>query len=326
MGIIFHISLLGNKYDIPFTVNSLLPYQAHRMDGTLVQELRRRATGCRRIALVNLEKAIRTKLDDAKFSTISSTFVFALEFCQQLSTFWSCTPQPHRREVSGLQTPRNSKKEYKNLWWGPECIQAQQVVRLKVSLSSIHLDRKVLNDKPPQAEGSGRQTLVFMKVHSIFSESSQVRNNAPTAAPFVSGVLFGLVPVSDEEGTNRSLSIFFDRPKRLACFSGGRHNLPPPPKDYVFFPLLKSGFEVAVPVWFISGRYYPDVPGKGAIQVSSLNEARLMALSGLMGSADSVASPTVHKSSRAKMIEHAYKEGKEQAQKFIFDVGTQLQQ
>lgn len=208
MGIIFHISLLGNKYDIPFTVNSLLPYQAHGMDGTLVQELRRRATGCRRIALVNLEKAIRTKLDDAKFSTVSSTFVFALEFCQQLSTFWSCTPQPHRREVSGLQTPRNSKKEYKNLWWGPECIQAQQVVRLKVSLSSIHLDRKVLNDKPPQAEGSGRQTLVFMKVHSIFSESSQVRNNAPTAAPFVSGVLFGLVPVSDEEGTNRSLSIF----------------------------------------------------------------------------------------------------------------------
>ena len=98
---------------------------------------------------------------------------------------------------------------------------------------------------------------------------------------------------------------------------GEGHDLPPPPNGHVFFPLLKDGIEAVLPVAFISGRYYPDIPGKGAIQGSSLNEPRLLALVGLEHSLESAIGPTVYKATRAQMVEHAYKEGKAEAQKIV---------
>lgn len=97
-----------------------------------------------------------------------------------------------------------------------------------------------------------------------------------------------------------------------------------PPKGNVFYPLLKEGFEVVVPIVFISGRYYPEILEQGAIQgPPPQEEARLMALTGLVHSADTVIGPTVYKVTRAQMVEFAYKEGKERAQNIISGAGTQ---
>jgi len=213
-GTIFHVSPLGNKHDIPFKIDQLLPYQAYRMEGTLVRELHRHATGSSRISLLNLEKVAGSKLDDDRFSIISSTCIFAIEFCQQLSVVWSCTADqgPHQPSSPthrlrsggqpGLQTPRYPRrKEYNTLWWGPERIRSQQMVRLKVPLSSIHLNQKASNAQFVQwVEGSSHKATVFLKIRSIFSESSEVRKDALSTTPFVSGGLFALIFESDPRG------------------------------------------------------------------------------------------------------------------------------
>lgn len=212
-----YVSLLGNKHDAAFTIDRLLPYQAYRMEETLVQELRRRGAGTRRIPLLNMEKVIGTKLDDAKLSVVSSTCVFALTFSQHLSTVWSCTsdlkshqPSPSACRLRRGRKPgtpqRPLKKEYNTLWWGPERIRLQQIVRLKASLSSVRLDQQVLNAQfTPEAKDSGPTTSVFLKIRSIFSETLEARNSGPGTNPFVSGVLFGLVSDADQRGGSLQL-------------------------------------------------------------------------------------------------------------------------
>ena len=221
-GTIFHVSPLGNKYDIPFKLDHLLPYQAYRMEGNLVRELHRHAKGSSRITLLNLEKASGTKLDDHRLSIISSTCIFAIEFCQQLSTVWSCTidqgfhqpssstQRPQREGEPGLQTLQHSwRKEYNTLWWGPERIQSQQMVRLKVPLSSVHLNRGTSNVQFAQGvEGGGPTALVFLKVRSIFSESLEVRKDVPSTSPFISGGLFALISESDPRGELSAVQCF----------------------------------------------------------------------------------------------------------------------
>jgi len=79
-----------------------------------------------------------------------------------------------------------------------------------------------------------------------------------------------------------------------------------------------------VPIAFIGGRYYPEIPGNGAIQGQSSEETRLMALTGLAHSADTTIGPTVYKATRAQMVEFAYREGKGRAQSIISGAGTPL--
>ena len=114
--------------------------------------------------------------------------------------------------------------------------------------------------------------------------------------------------------------------RRTNCISarnlGGESDLPLPPKGNIFAPLLKEGFEVVVPIGFVGGRYYPEIPGRGAIQGSSSHEARLKALTGLVHSTDSAIGPTVYKATRAQMVEFAYKESKGRAQNIISGAGN----
>ena len=213
-GTVYHVSLLGNKHDIAFTINHLLPYQAYRMDGAMVQELRRRGVGRRRIALLDLEKVTGTELDDSRFSVISSTCIFALTFSQQLSAVWSCTsdPEPRRPSASTYQLQeewrpetrqRSRKKQYSTLWWGPERIRLQQIVRLKISLPSVRFDRQILNARfTPGPKESGPTTLLFLKIRSIFFDTPEARDDGPGTNPSVSGALFGLVSDADQRGAS----------------------------------------------------------------------------------------------------------------------------
>ena len=82
----------------------------------------------------------------------------------------------------------------------------------------------------------------------------------------------------------------------------GSSDLPPPPCGKAFRPLLKEGYEIVLPVTVLGGRYYGSSRGPENDLVLDIQA----------GSLDPIA-PTTFYSTRAKMAEHAYTAGRQQA-------------
>lgn len=80
----------------------------------------------------------------------------------------------------------------------------------------------------------------------------------------------------------------------------GSQDLPTPPHGKVFRPLLKSGWEIVLPVAALVGRYYGEIENDDLVHRSHARS---------LGST----TPTTFCSSRAKMVEYAYTSGRTQA-------------
>ncbi|KAJ7170508.1 hypothetical protein C8R43DRAFT_982000 [Mycena crocata] len=234
-----------------------------------------------------------------------------------------------------------NQTRFQGMWWGGERIWADELVRLKVPRSCLapagaqHIfapsapgnKAKSLidsqgHDRDPAAYGALSRG-VFMKIDTIcIAEGTGSRECR------VCGMLYELAD-ADWEDPNlpRNVeSISTGIPSTTIASAGQSPGpreshffaLPPPPAGYKFRPILAPGYEAALSLSIISGRYYPGLL-QHPLMTPYLNDvmplspetmmsvSHLWALEGLFGGYKNSVDPTKYKPHREKMISDATK-------------------
>jgi len=198
------VTLIGITHNVSITPGSMMPYRAHRVGETLVCVFQRCCRGETRVRLLNLDRCLRTELDDNLFSVVSSAFLFAITFSERLATLWSWTSKSNITDRGpvvaapsqsryALRSRRSKTEQYDALWWGPECIERGQLVQLKMSQDVISISED-LSVAPPlttnHSAGPGRPT--FLQIFSITHRQKSQRIEGSLAGPVVAGMIFEL--------------------------------------------------------------------------------------------------------------------------------------
>lgn len=209
------VTLLGNIRDVRVSLQAMVPYQAHRVEEATIRKLQPTRRKRIRAALLDLEEYGGTVMDDSRFSTISSAFLFAISFSVHLATMWSWTANS---EITGpvsastrslprryaLRSQKHKEERYGVLWWGPERIEERQLVQLKMSPSAIFTNPDTPTASVFTAYPTGLDQPIFLQIHSMFYRQKPQKKGDHLVGPVVAGMIFDLVDESQYGTRSRS--------------------------------------------------------------------------------------------------------------------------
>jgi hypothetical protein len=162
------------------------------------------------------------------------------------------------------------RTEYEGLWWGPEKIWIDDLVRLKPLRGefSPQGNSRVLPPSSPgtsaaaedriasssQTGGSQHRGL-FLLVKSFQPANPLVAKSQIKSRMIVTGILFELAHIDSKEAQALGdLALKFG--PATGTMSGFKNPLPVPPRGFVWRPILKKGYEIHAEAGTIAGRYY----------------------------------------------------------------------
>ncbi|KAF9644160.1 hypothetical protein BDM02DRAFT_3131943 [Thelephora ganbajun] len=286
------VTLIGITHNVSISLDVMVPYRAYQMGENLIRGIQRCCRGETRIRLFNLDRYLRTEMDDNRFAVVSAAFLFAIAFSEHLATVWSWTSKSN---IDDPRSRRSKEEKYDVLWWGPECIERRQLVQLKMPRDAISIGEDA-SAAPPLTGNcpAGLERPAFLQIHSISYWPKSQRTGGSVTGPVVVGMVFEL---ADEHQYDQ----------------GRYQDLPPPPDGKVFRPLLKEGYEIVLPVTVLCGRYYCELDPSNTLNDNSAPNVRLKSLVGTGSVKRSSITPTTFCATRAKMVEHAYGKGRSSA-------------
>lgn len=195
------MTLIGVTHNVSISLDDMVPYRAYRIEETLVHGVQRCCRRETRVRLLNLDRYLRAELDDNRFAAVSSAFLFAIAFSEHLATVWSWTSKSNIADSGSVVAApsksryalrsQRSKEQYNVLWWGPECVESRQLVRLKMSHDALSINEDVWAAASSSSVGSERP--IFLQVHSISHWLKSQRMGRSLAGPVVAGMIFELV-------------------------------------------------------------------------------------------------------------------------------------
>ena len=202
------VTLIGNTHDVFISLYAMVPYQAFRADEAMLRKLQPPRRKCVHTTLLNLEEYAEVEMDDDRFSTVSLAFSFAIAFSAHLATAWSWSANPDaagsRPVKYALRSQTHKEKRYDVLWWGPECIEERQLVRLKMTSGAIFTDPNSPTVPALANYPVGPDQPLFLQVHSIFYHQKRGQGRE-RLGPVVAGSMFDLV---DENQYGARLLLF----------------------------------------------------------------------------------------------------------------------
>ena len=203
------VTLLGSTHDLRFPLHALMPYRLYRVEETVLQKLQSAHKKRARPTLLNLEEYMRVDMDEHRFSTISSAFLFAISFSDHLATAWSWTANQTASSASSasststsrptrycLRSQKRGEERFSVLWWGPERIEVRQLVQLKVSTAAIFIDPDILSAPTLATHPTEPDQPVFLQIHSMSYRRKSEKKGDHLTGPVVAGAIFDLVDES----------------------------------------------------------------------------------------------------------------------------------
>lgn len=305
------VTLLGNTRDIHVSLHAMLPYQSYQVEEAMLHKLQSAGRRRARTTLLDLEEYSRVEMDDSRFSSISSAFSFAISFSVHLATVWSWAVNPEtgssvppssisRPVAYHLRSQKHTEKQYSILWWGPERIEIQQMVRLKMSTSAISIDPDVLTTPVLASYPTELDEPTFLQIHSISYRQKSQKTGDRLTGPVVAGAIFDLVD-ENPSGTRSCCGPKHCSSLSLGLDKGRYENLPSPPLGKVFRPWLKENYEIVLPVTVIGNRYHRGTAEEG---ISKHAQTSLTSMECVKRNS---IKPITFQPTRAKMLECAYR-------------------
>jgi hypothetical protein len=201
------------------------------------------------------------------------------------------------------------RTEYEGLWWGPERLWMDDLVRLKCrrgefspggnphvlnasgpspSIASALTYHLVHPHQPGGAEDRG----LFLLIKSFQPADPVAHSTYTKSRAVVTGKLFELAYADCKEirTANPAEPLHnFSPPIGMAAFMKNR--LPPPPKGFVWRPILRSGYEVQAETGVIAGRYYGRLADHPLIDVAGTYPKHQAAMFGFMPGYENAINP-----------------------------------